>query len=149
MGSLKQARYVRDQYPDAKITVYYIDIRSIGRHEQFYYELLGDENVSFIKGKVAKVETDGGKLTLHVEDTLGGQLLAPEHDLVVLATGVVPNNADAPIDGATTDDYGFIVEGTERNGIYAVGCARRPTDVSRAVKDATAAVLRAVQDVRR
>jgi len=149
MGSLKQARYVRDQYPDAKITVYYIDIRSIGRHEQFYYELLGDENVSFIKGKVAKVETDGGKLTLHVEDTLGGQLLAPEHDLVVLATGVVPNNADAPIDGATTDDYGFIVEGTERNGMYAVGCARRPTDVSRAVKDATAAVLRAVQDVRR
>ena len=147
MGSLKQARYVREKCPEAKVTIYYIDIRSIGRHEGFYYELLGDENVSFVKGKVAKVET-GDAIKLHVEDTLGGKLLDPAHDLVVLATGVVPNNADAPIDGAATDDYGFIVEGTERNGIYAVGCARRPTDVSRAVKDATAAVLRAVQDVR-
>ena len=149
MGSLKQARYVRERLDDAKVTIFYIDIRSIGRQEEFYYDLLGDENVQFVKGKVARVVPEGGKMILHVEDTLGGKLLNETFDMVVLATGVVPNNADAPVDGAATDDYGFIVEGTERNGIYAVGCARRPTDVSRSVKDATAAALKAIQDVRR
>ena len=37
----------------------------------------------------------------------------------------------------------------ERTGIYGVGCASSPTEVSRSVKDATAAALRAIQDVRR
>lgn len=151
MASLKQARYVRELAPNAKVTIFYIDIRTIGRHEEFYYELTADENVRFIKGKVARITPEDGKLKLHVEDTLGGKLLGETFDMAVLATGVVPHWEDEPIAGAdvTTDDYGFIVEGPERNGIYAVGCARRPTDVSRSVKDATAAVLRAIQDVRR
>ena len=151
MGSLKQARYVREKLPEAEVTIFYIDIRTIGRHEEFYYELLQDEKVNFVKGKVARVNKDGAGMELQVEDTVGGKLLRESFDLVVLATGVVPNNADAPVPGAEveTDDYGFIVPGTERNGIYAVGCARRPTEVSRSVKDATAAVLKAIQDVRR
>jgi len=150
MGSLKQARYVRERLPEAQVTIFYIDIRTIGRHEEFYYELLDDEKISFVKGKVARVEAGEGALALTVEDTLGGQLLEQNFDLVVLAAGVVPSWADAPIAGASpaTDDYGFIVNPAERNGVYGVGCARRPTDVSRSVKDATAAVLRAIQDVR-
>ena len=146
MGSLKQVRYVREKLPEAKVTMYYIDIRSMSRHEGFYYELLGDENVTFVKGKVARVVPEGGALKVEVEDTLGGKLLADMHDLVVLATGVVPNNADVPFEGAAADEYGFIMPGD--NGLHGVGCARRPTDVSRAVKDSTAAVLRALQDVR-
>lgn len=151
MGSLKQVRYVREKLPEAEVTVFYIDIRTIGRHEEFYYELLQDEKVRFIKGKVARVNKEGDGLELQVEDTVGGKLLRESFDLVVLATGVVPNNVDEPVPGADveTDDYGFIVPGAKRNGIYAVGCARRPTEVSRSVKDATAAVLKAIQDVRR
>jgi len=146
MGSLKQVRYVLDKAPEAKVTVYYIDIRSMSRHEGFYYELLGEQNVTFVKGKVARVTPEGSALKVDVEDTLGGKLLADTHDLVVLATGVVPNNAEQPVQGAATDEYGFIVHGD--SGPHGVGCARRPTDVSRAVKDSTAAVLRALQDVR-
>ncbi len=151
MGSLKQARYVRELAPEASVSIFYIDIRTIGRHEEFYYELNADENVRFVKGKVARITPEGDGLRLHVEDTLAGALLDEKFDMVVLATGVVPNWEDDPVPGAdvVTDDYGFIVGGEERNGIYAVGCARRPTDVSRSVKDATAAVLRAMQDVRR
>ena len=149
MGSLKQVRYIREKVPEAKVTVFYIDIRSMSRHEEFYYELLEDENIRFVKGKVARITPEGGRMQLHVEDTLGGKLINENFDMVVLATGVVPNNADAPVEGANADDYGFIVEGADRNGIHGIGCARRPTDVSRSVRDATAAVLRAIQDVRR
>jgi len=58
MGTLKQARYIRENLPDAKITIFYIDIRTIGRFEKFYYDLLDDPNISFIKGKVAKITED-------------------------------------------------------------------------------------------
>ncbi len=151
MASLKQARYLRNKLPDASISIFYIDIRTIGRHEEFYYQLLADDHVSFVKGKVARITPEASNLVLDVEDTLGGKLLQESFDLVVLATGVVPNQARHPLPGLdiTTDEYGFIVEGVVRNGIYAAGCACRPTDVSRSVKDATAAALRAIQDVRR
>ena len=149
MGSLKQARYVREKLPEAQITIFYIDIRTIGRHESFYYDLLGDDKVSFLKGKVAKVVGGKSAITLTAEDTLGGGLVEQEFDLVVLATGVVPTKLDVAGLELQKDHYGFVVNPTERNGIYGVGCALRPTEVSRSVKDATAAALHAIQDVRR
>ena len=54
MASLKQARYVRAQYPNAQIYIFYIDIRSPGRQELFLAESQKDEKLHLIKGKVAK-----------------------------------------------------------------------------------------------
>jgi quinone-modifying oxidoreductase subunit QmoA len=150
-ASIKQARYVRDALPDATVTIFYIDIRTIGRLEKLYWDLLEDENVSFFKGKVAEIhETDGGGLTLDVEDTISGENRHEPFDLVVLATGVVPNTADVPVPiELTYDDYGFVDGSTSVDGVFAVGCAKRPCDVSRATKDATGAALKAIQILRR
>lgn len=152
MASLKQARYVRDQYPDAKVTIFYIDIRTLGRLEDFYYEILEDEGVSFIKGKVAGITEapGGGKLILDVEDTIAGEKPNPEFDMVVLATGIVPNTADSPIPfQVETDEYGFMDGATDVEGVYAAGCVKQPCDVSRTTKESTAAALKAIQCVRR
>ena len=66
--------------------------------------------------------------------------------MVVLATGVVPNTADVKIPVPLQyDDYGFIDGTTDIPGIYAAGCVKRPCDVARSTKDATAAALKAVQ----
>jgi quinone-modifying oxidoreductase subunit QmoA len=148
MASLKQARYLREQDADARATIFYIDIRTIGYLEKFYYDLLEDENVSFVKGKVAEIkEADGGNdLILDVEDTLAGENLHRQFDLAVLATGMVPNGAGARLPFELNhDDYGFIDGKTDIEGIYATGCAKRPCDVSRATKDSTAAALKAIQ----
>jgi quinone-modifying oxidoreductase subunit QmoA len=149
MGSLKQIRYLREQDEEVRATVFYIDIRTIGRQEKFYLDLLDDGRVSFVKGKVAEVEEgDGQDLVLHVEDTLASENVHRGFDLVVLATGVVPNTADAPIPfDLTYDAYGF-VDGTTTEGVFAAGCSKRPCDVSRSTKDATAAALRAIQCLR-
>ncbi|MCK7503848.1 MAG: hypothetical protein MZV70_06895 [Desulfobacterales bacterium] len=57
MASLKQVTYLRAQYPDAKIYIFYIDLRAPGyRYERFYETIKKDPNVVFIKGKVAAVE---------------------------------------------------------------------------------------------
>jgi len=152
MASLKQARYVREQYPEAKVTIFYIDIRTLGRLESFYHELLEDEGVSFVKGKVAGISEApaGEKLILDVEDTIAGYKPHPEFDLVVLATGIVPNTSDSPIPfQVETDEYGFMEGTTDVDGVYAAGCATHPCDVSRTTKEATAAALRAIQCLRR
>jgi quinone-modifying oxidoreductase subunit QmoA len=152
MASLKQARYVREKNEDARATVYYIDIRAVGRHEKFYYELLEDENVSFVKGKVAEVHEDSQSrdLVLHVEDTESRRKLQPSADLVVLATGMVPSTATAKMPFELKyDEYGFIDGTTDVDGIYAAGCVKHPCDVSRATKESTAAALRAIQCLNR
>jgi len=147
LGSLKQITYVKDQYPETQVSMFYIDLRAQGYLEDFLQAVQGREGVSLVKGKVAKIsETPEGKLKLEVEDVAEGKKISPEVDLVVLATGLVPSIADARIPGNVTyDDYGFIVPGTA--GIYGAGCSKRPQDVSNSVMDATGAALKAIQSV--
>ena len=148
MGSLKQVRYLREKNEEAQATVFYIDIRTTGRLEKFYQDMLGDEQVTFLKGKVAQVDEDAasGDLLLDVEDTLSRETLHPRFDLVVLATGMVPTTADQPLPGDLKyDEYGFVTEDGEAAGVYAAGCATGPCDVSSATKEATGAALKAIQ----
>ena len=56
---MKQTTYVRAQYPDAKVTIFFIDIRATDRLEDFYRKVKEDQNVQFFKGKVAKITEDG------------------------------------------------------------------------------------------
>jgi quinone-modifying oxidoreductase subunit QmoA len=152
MASLKQARFLRESNENSKATIFYIDIRTVGRDEKFYYDMLDDENVSFIKGKVAEINEipESKNLRLKVEDTLAHQKLQEEFDLVVLATGMVPNTAEVkvPFD-LTYDEYGFVDGTTDVDGIYAVGCVKHPCDVSRTTKESTAAALKAIQCLER
>jgi len=150
MGSLKQVRYLREQSESVRATVFYIDIRTVGRLEKFYYDLLDDEGVRFVKGKVGKISEDGatGNVTLEVEDTLSGELLTETFDLAVLATGIVPEFADVPLPlELGPDEYGFLETRTNVPGVFAAGCASGPCDVSRSTKEATAAALRAIRTV--
>ena len=152
MASLKQARYLREKNENSKATLFYIDIRTIGRLEKFYYDMLEDANVSYIKGKVAAIseEPESKDLILDVEDTLSRENLHLRFDMAVLATGVVPNTADIKIPFKLKyDEYGFIDGTTNTDGVYAAGCAKRPCDVSRATKDSTAAALKAIQCLNR
>lgn len=148
MASLKQAALVREQYPDAKITVYYIDLRAMGKYEDVYARLQADPNIAFVRGKVAKITTDqatGGPVA-EVEDTLAGTKVEARADLFVLATGIVPNAAgpEFPIP-LERDEFGFAVRRTAVPGVCAAGCARKPASVAQCTQDATGAALRAIQ----
>jgi len=88
--SLKQARYVR-QKSDAIAMILYKDMRTPGRLEAFYKEAQNDPGVMLTKGEVTGV-TDAGNGNLYVmmENSLLGEKVKVEADLVVLATGMVP-----------------------------------------------------------
>ena len=99
MASLKQAAYVRDQFPDAKVTIYYIDLRTPGRYDKFAKRILSDDRINAVKGKVAEVveESGSGNVLVTVEDAESGIKSQNEHDLVVLATGMQPSLAGTPV----------------------------------------------------
>jgi quinone-modifying oxidoreductase subunit QmoA len=152
MASLKQARYLREKNENSRATLFYIDIRAVGRLEKFYYDMLEDPNIAYVKGKVAEISEapEGGDLILKVEDTLSGEKPETQFDMVVLATGVVPNTADVKIPFELKyDQYGFIDGSTQVDGVYAAGCVKHPCDVSRTTKESSAAALKAIQCLNR
>ncbi len=153
MASLKHAKYIREQYPDAEIYIFYIDVRAPGRrYEQFYKDIKADEKVHLIKGKVAEVSEDmeTNNLTVVAENAVTGEKVSQSVELVVLATGMQPTTATAklPADLKYTAD-GFIVNDYEAGGMFAAGCANKPADVVTSNQNATGMALKAIQTLRR
>ncbi len=148
MASLKHTTYIREQYPDAAVSIFYIDMRAPGyRYEKFYNTIKDDEKVTFIKGKVAAVEeASGDGITVTAEDTISGEKIRQTVDLVVLATGMQPSAAASklPADLQFTED-GFVVNDFEKGGMFAAGCANRPADVMMSNQNATGMALKAIQ----
>ncbi|MCL5270802.1 MAG: CoB--CoM heterodisulfide reductase iron-sulfur subunit A family protein [bacterium] len=151
MASLKQATYLRKQNPDAQVYIFYIDLRTPGFFEDFLLQVERDDKVVLKKGKVARVEEDPatGNLQLEVEDIMGGGKLQLQTDLVVLATGMVPNARGAvPLD-LQYDEYGFCTRDAQPRGVVPAGLSKGPVDVASAIQDATGAVLEAIGSMRR
>ncbi len=147
-ASLKQCAYLRAADPAVRVAVFYIDIRTGGRLEEFAARVSADPGLELVKGKVARVDEDAatGELVLTVEDVTRGRLRHERADLVVLATGIVPQTEGLP-PGFTLDEFQFVAQPGTSGGLFAAGCVRRPAEVSCTVQDATAAALRALQTV--
>ena len=148
LASLKQTTYLLEQNPDAQATIFYIDIRALGKYEDFFTKVQADERVTLIKGKAGEISEDPetGKVTVLVEDQASGKILKDQFELVVLATGMVPESASHPVPADVAyDEHGFILAGRPGGGIIGAGCARKPVDVATSVQDATAAALKAIQ----
>ncbi|MEW6214757.1 MAG: CoB--CoM heterodisulfide reductase iron-sulfur subunit A family protein, partial [Nitrospirota bacterium] len=148
LASMKQATYIREQYPEAQVLIFYIDIRTPGRYERVYVKAQKDEKIKFIKGKVAKIEEDPATkdLTVVAENALTAQKIYEKADLVVLATGMAPGTREWKIPANVSyDTDGFITSNTGIGGMYAAGCALKPLDVYSSVQESTAAALKAIQ----
>jgi quinone-modifying oxidoreductase subunit QmoA len=144
LASLKQAQYVKAQYPGAEVTMYYIDRRTPGRNEDVLLKASAIEGVRLVKGKVGRIEQAGGSLKLHVEDVENEKVIEAEADLVVLATGMVPTAADDDLALFSRKDAdGFVLDDLASR-VTVAGVARRPEDVASSVRDATGAAARAM-----
>jgi len=139
-ASMKHALNVVNMVPDSQCTICYIDLRVSGRNEDFLAKAEAHERISLKRGKVAKIVTGGEKIEAVAEDSLSGKKISYMADLVVLATGLVPNSGTI---GLEKNDYGFVVRDIE--GVYASGCICKPMDVSASVKDVTSKALKTIQ----
>ena len=160
--TLKQAKYVREDYDDGKAYVFYQHMRTVGLTENFYKNIQQDPGIFLTKGEVTSVSKNGSGLIVEADNTLLGEKIQVRADLVVLATGMVPVTHDNPIinlayrqgpgfrDNELFDDYAdsnficFPYE-TQRTGIYAAGGIRRAMTVEESIEDASGAALKAIQ----
>ena len=162
LESLKQATYVRKALPDSQVYIVYRDMRTPGQHELFYKAIQDDPGIFLTKGDVSTVNADGANITIEVENTLFGESIALEADLLVLANGQVPTTANEEVlnlqyrlgSELPEAKYGFpdseficFPYETRRTGIYAAGSVRQPMDIGLALEDGAGAALKAMQAV--
>jgi quinone-modifying oxidoreductase subunit QmoB len=163
MVALKQAKYVREDNPDAKAYIFYQHMRAVGQNEYFYKSIQQDEGIFLTKGDVVSVSENGnGTLVLEANDTLLGGNIQVGVDMVVLGTGMVPVTRDEPVlnlayrqgrgfldldlfDGYADSNFICFPYETRRTGIYVAGCVRRALSVQECREDATGAALKAIQ----
>ena len=176
LTSIKQAMYFKDQNPEVDTNVIYTDLRTPGAGGEDFYRSGQNKGVTFTKGKVNEVTTDG---TVKFKDLILNEDTEEKADLVVLATGQVANSGvdievvgqDEPgqwqtnpesvlnLDYRQGKDIPLLKNGfndshficfpyeTRRTGIYTCGPVRRPMDAQQAIEDATGAALKAIQAV--
>jgi len=94
MTSIKQARYVKEAGGDA--TVIFDDLRTPGADGEDVYRGGQEAGVTFSKGKVNSVEAAGKGLKVNYNDKILAEDTNIDADIVVLATGMVPNSGPNP-----------------------------------------------------
>jgi len=160
--SLKQAKYVREDYADGKAYIFYQHMRTPGLLENFYKSIQQDEGIFLTKGEVISVSKNGDGMIVEADNTLLGEKIQVKADMVVLAAGMVPATVDDPVvnlayrqgpafreidlfDGYCDSNYICFPYETQRTGIYAAGAIRRSMTIEESVEDATGAALKAIQ----
>ena len=148
MASIKQAFYLRDQYPDSTAEIFYIDLRTPGRYEKFLNRAEADENIKLTKGKVAAVFEDPatGDVTVELEDVFAGVKRKATVDMLVLATGMEPEMRGVS-GAAVVNQDGFALADLQKPGIYSTGVAKGPADVMTSIQDAAGTALKAMQSI--
>ena len=161
MYSIKQNQLIMGALPLADVTVHYIDVRTVGKGYDEFYEQAKGMGAQFIKGRVARIdETAEGNLILHYEDVAAGQIAQAEYDLVVLAVGILPNRDAERLfaPGELSVDDQFYVAETDEDldpgrtsipGVYVAGTAAGPKDIPESIQHAGAAVAQAAAHLER
>jgi len=156
MNTVKDSLLLKDHYPDADISVFYVDIRAFGKGFEDLYRRSKEAGVKYIRGFPGEVVEDPatGNLLLTVENTTQGRVEQHELDMVVLSIGFIPSEDQAHVKKLLTlseTDEGFLLEShpklkpvdTPTRGVYLAGCAEGPKDIKDSVTQASAAAARA------
>jgi heterodisulfide reductase subunit A len=150
MYTAKQAHLVEERIPGANVTVFYMDVRAFGKGYEEFYDRVRKEGVMYRRGSVSEIYKRGDRVVVRAEDTLLGEPLEVEADMVVLAVGVVPRADVEDVAGLLDLERspdGFFAEAhpkmrpvdTARDGIYLAGCCQGPKDIPDTVAQAKAA----------
>jgi quinone-modifying oxidoreductase subunit QmoB len=118
--TLKQAAVIHRDFPGVETAVIYKDMRCPAQLEHFYLAVQEQDGSLFTRGEVEKVEGNGsGPLQVQLSKSLLGDGVTLDADLVVLATGMVPNAADGEAIRELRDAYGRIEKNESESQVKA------------------------------
>ncbi len=158
MFILKNAQLIKQHDPDAEVYCCYMDVRAFGKGYEEYYERAQKQfGVRFIRGRPAEIieDPETKNLIVRVEDTLTGEPLEIEADLVVLGCALVAPEETysklADMLGIDRSPDGFFKElhpklepvSTKVRGVQIAGVAQGPKDIPDTVAQAKGAASEA------
>ncbi len=152
MYALKEAKHLRQLFPEAEVDLFYMDLRACGKgYHRYYQRVQEDDGIRFIRCRVPSVEGQTGSTNLRIRyETDAGELISDEYQLIVLSIGQVPPDQAqqmAQVFGIQLDKHGFCgslgLSGvqTSRDGIYVCGSFSGPKDIPESAMQASAAAL--------
>jgi heterodisulfide reductase subunit A len=158
MLALKNGRLLKEEFPDANITICYIDIRTNEKGFEEYFQRAKDFDVKLIRGKVGEISEDPEtkNINLRVYSSLTDEIIKINADLVVLSTAALPSKGTHEISqvlNLDTNTYGFLTEShfglmpqeTKTKGIFIAGFAQGPKNISYSVSQARAAASKVAE----
>ena len=158
MHATKEAILAYEHHPGTKSTIFYMDLRAVGKRFQEYVTRAKEEyNVTYIRGRPGRVEVnpENQNPIVWYEDTTTAETKNMEVDLVVLCQAMTPRGSKelAEILGIELNEYGFVevpdklshpVDST-RPGIFACGYVHSPRDIPDSVIQGSGAAARAAE----
>ena len=156
MYTAKHAMLVREKYPDIKVHVFYIDVRTPGKNfDEFYRRAVEQYDVDYIKGQVGKVSVENGRLHVQGSNLIDNEQVHIDCDMVVLATAIEPDptaRALGTMLTASMDTNDFFTEAHPKlrpvesptAGIFLSGACQGPKDIPETVAQAGAAAAKVI-----
>ncbi len=158
MLALKNAKLLKEEFPDAIITICYIDIRTNEKGFEEYYQRAKDFDIRMIRGKVGEITEDPETkdVKVRVYSSLTDEIVNIDADLVVLSSAALPSagtnqiakvlNLDANRDGFLTEShFGLMPQETKAKGIFIAGFVQGPKDIAYSVSQARAAASKVAE----
>jgi heterodisulfide reductase subunit A len=158
MYTIKNALLLREKYPDAEITIYYMDIRTTFKDYEEFYRRARQAGIRFQQGRPAEISEDPAtkNLIIHAEDISTGRPTKREYDLVILSTAAIPSKGTqelARVLNVPVGPSGFFMEAHPKlkpvdaatEGVFFCGSAQGPKDIPASVAQGSAASSRALR----
>jgi heterodisulfide reductase subunit A len=147
----KHTMLYRHKVHDGQAYVFYMDVRAAGKgYEEFARRAVEEDGAIYLRGRVSKLERSGETIKVYGFDTLSGQAMVLDADMVVLATAMRPQpgvEALAQKLSVSYDGHGFLNEAhpklrpveTNTAGVFVAGACQAPRDIPDSVAMASGA----------
>jgi heterodisulfide reductase subunit A len=151
MYTAKHTMLYKHKVHDGQAHVFYMDIRAGGKnYDEFVRRAIEQDGAQYHRGRVSKITEENGRLIVRGVDTLAGEPLTIEADLVVLAAAMRPAAHATDLAQKLNvgyDEFGFFSEShpklrpveTNAAGVFVCGACQGPKDIPESVAQATAA----------
>ncbi len=150
--SVRHAGKIISLLPEAKITIFNIDLQVIGKEFRTQLARLS-KNIELLQGVPGTIRAgeEDGKLVVIRADEKTGKRVAHDFDLIVLAVGILPSDTSnelANLFGIEPDEWGFFSNPENLpQGVYAAGAATGPTSILDAKAQGETAALKIAKDM--
>jgi heterodisulfide reductase subunit A len=153
MSALKNALIIKEQKPEANVTILFRDLYTPGTQYEDYYRKAREKGILFVKYDADRIPNVEEKVIRVFNELIGEEVLI-SYDLLVLSTPLVANADNkelAQMLKVPTEANGFFLEAHVKlrpsdfatDGVFIGGTAKWPVDIAESITQGYSAASRA------